>query len=1144
MGTKLVSNIKNFIISGRNQNGIKGLVKGSYPNGYRNFGPDLDRMMLPLNKKYVDESKLVDSINEEINSIGGCITSGLGKDNYYISVLKCLVEFIQWDIKKERENYAKYGMFLFLKLLEGYKDHWVDSIRLTAFIRSQSEVWLSKDSAALQHYGKWIILGNMKRNLEKNSHLYYKEFESLSRDGAHIVSTNVNIGQKYPGLSANSLPIKMCTLSSKLVEMLCKCIININNRLESKNDKEKHKLKGYKNGLITGEQSLKPNEVSNKDLIEVTLILEIILLGFLMEGKTFEEESGALISEFLIPSLASLIDSKLILSYCLSFHNVKYYLNEKGPGRSLCDTMEIFREDSNLFFQGDKATINELIESLYLRFLYLIETLSIIFLKEFQEEKAMQQRCSDTISGKVASEIEDDSVSQSTSLNNFNNSNSNNELGLIQRFKVQDRINILPLKFKSLNDKLYSLCYYPYILTSDICLSICRGNSDYTVELITLLTCALRYHTINTSYSEDFQRLFQNADPFFIIDELMVSISGGNDEIPRSILYYETPQYCYSLLRCLHRVLCCCPRIVGISRLVSTLINLIDVILPLYDLNGTLCSRSKNFDGQISTIGNNRGAMTGGDLGKCALLMRNVAFQVMFDIMCILSDTSQVFYVIRVLVKIRDWCGSCLLDLLRRCQRLASQSSEMGNLNKSTLSVNNSQLKSNNNNVVNGLTTAINQKYDKLDLRTRVGATGLIQTLNKKNSELGSINSASEGSKLVQSSSLAGRNSGSVASYNSGNDLSYLNIGGLREFDLEIVNPSFWSASKILEIASINRKWITGQIGNSGNNYISMNFTGGGVAGGGVINGLNGNNISNMSISSGISSGLSSDIIVSSKTTQVIFNRSENMGSNNSGGSGLGGGALRTDVIGGSTKSMPCANTNIIAATTNATANVTNAVTSYTTDFSPSTIAIGVGNVPSSGSSNYGNILSQKAAVIPSSNYCYDYNNEDEENEDYDFDDIDTSSDEDKSVLNFKGNERRRGGGRYKFGGGYVEEDRRGGGGGGEEEEEEEDDDDDDDEDNDDSDNSGGEDGDDDYWEADQKLLELIRLRPTSSIINAQPPTAGILRRTVSSDVSISKGTFSKIGSISSLWTKHNSSPPKALSSMKRVCFAEVAQIY
>ncbi|CUV04842.1 unnamed protein product [Cryptosporidium hominis] len=1136
MGTKLVSNIKNFIISGRNQNGIKGLVKGSYPNGYRNFGPDLDRMMLPLNKKYVDESKLVDSINEEINSIGGCSTSGGGKDNYYLSVLKCLVEFIQWDIKKERENYAKYGMFLFLKLLEGYKDHWVDSIRLTAFIRSQSEAWLSKDSGALQYYGKWIILGNMKRSLEKNSHLYYKEFEGLSNDGTHIVSTNPNIGQKYPGLSANSLPIKMCTLSNKLVEMLCKCVININNKLESKNGKEKDKLKGCKNSIITGEQSLKANEVSNKDLIEVTLILEIILLGFLMEGETFEEKSGALISEFVIPSLASIIDSKLILSYCLSFHNVKYYLNENGPGRSLYNTMEIFREDSNLFFQGDKATINELIESLYMRFLYLIETLSIIFLKEFQEEKAMQQRCSDTISGKVTSEIEDDSASQSTSLNNFNNNINNNELGLIQRFKVQDRINILPLKFKSLNDKLYSLCYYPYILTSDICLSICRGNSDYTVELITLLTCALRYHTINTGYSEDFQRLFQNTDPFFIIDELMVSISGGNDEIPRSILYYETPQYCYSLLRCLHRVLCCCPRIVGISRLVSTLINLIDVILPLYDLNGTLCSRSKNFDGQLSTIGNNRGGMTGGDIGKCALLMRNVAFQVVFDIMCILSDTSQVFYVIRVLVKVRDWCGSCLLDLIRRCQRLASQNSETGNLNKRTLSTYNSQLKSNNIGGVNGLTTAVNQKYDKLDLRTRVGATGLLQTSNKKISELGNVNNTSEGSKLVQNSSLVGGTSGSVASYNSGIDLSsYLNIGGLREFDLEIVNPSFWSASKILEIAGINRKWITGQIGNSGNNYISMNFTGGGVGGGGMINGLNGNNSSNMSISSGISSGLSSDIIVSSKTTQVIFNRSENMGSNNSGSSGLGG-ALRTDVIGGSTKSIPSTNTNIITATTNATANATattsatnaaTVVTSSTTASSPSAIAIGVGNISSSGSSNYGSISSPKAVALPSSNYCYDYSSEDEENEDYDFDDIDTSSDEDKSIVNFKGSERRRGSGRYKFGGGYAEEDRRRG--------EEEDDD---------SDNSSGEDGDDDYWEADQKLLELIRLRPTSSIINAQPPTAGILRRTVSSDVSISKGTFSKIGSISSLWTKHNSSPPKALSSMKRVCFAEVAQIY
>ncbi|KAH8584534.1 uncharacterized protein ELE39_000424 [Cryptosporidium sp. chipmunk genotype I] len=1124
MGTKLVSNIKNFIISGRNQNSIKGLVKGSYPNGYRNFGPDLDRMMLPLNKKYVDASKLVDSINEEVNNIGGCSTSGGGKDNYYISVLKCLVEFIQWDIKKERENYAKYGMFLFLKLLEGYKDHWVDSIRLTAFIRSQSEAWLSKDSSALQYYGKWIILGNMKRSLEKTSHFYHKELGVLA-GGAHVVSINGSLESKYAGLLANSLPIKMCTLNNKLVEMLCKCVININSKPESKKGKEKDRLKGCQNSLMSKEQNLKTNEFTNRDLIEVTLILEIILLGFLMEGNTFEEKSGDLISESVIPSLASIIDSKLTLSYSLSFHNVKYYLNEDGPGRSLCSTMNIFKEDSNLFFQGDKASISELIEGLYIRFLYVIETLSIIFSKEPQEDRAVQQRYSDTITGKVTSELEDDSISQSSSLNNGNNNIGSNELGLIQRFRVQDRINILPLKFKSLNDKLYSLCYYPYILTSDICLSVCRGNSDYTVELITLLTCALRYHTINTSSntredSENYQKVFQNIDPFFIIDELMVSISGGNDEIPRSILYYETPQYCYSLLRCLHRVLCCCPRIVGISRLVSTLINLIDVILPLYDLNGTLCSRSKNLDGQISTGGSNRGAITGGDIGKCALLMRNVAFQVMFDIMCILSDTSQVFYVIRVLVKVRDWCGSCLLDLIRRCQRLASQSSEVGSFHKRfTFSANNGQLKSNNTSGVNGtIITGGNQKYDKLDLRTRVGVLGLPQTSNKMFGESGNINNTSEGSRLVQSSSLIG--GGSVVSYNSGIDLSsYLSTGGLREFgselDFEMVNPSFWSASKILEIAGINRKWITGQIGNSGNNCINMNFTGGGVGGSGVISGLSSNSSTNMSISGGISSGLSSDIIVSSKTTQVIFNRSENMGNNNGGNSGLGG-ALRADVIGGSATSISCANTtNNTVATTAITAS------------SPLAVAAGLGNIVSSGSSNnYAGILSPKAVIPPSSNYCYDCSSEEEENEDYDFDDIETSSDDDGggggSIVNFRDGDRRRGGRGFRLGGGCDEEERKGESG----------------------ENNDDYDDDDDYWEADQKLLELIRLRPTSSIINAQPPTAGILRRTISSDVTINKGTLSKIGGISSLWAKHNSAPPKTLSSMKRVCFAEVAQIY
>ncbi|OII72866.1 uncharacterized protein cubi_00838 [Cryptosporidium ubiquitum] len=1084
MGTKLVSNIKNFIISGRNQNGIKGLIKSSYPNGYRNFGPDLDRMMLPLNKKYVDASKLVDSINEETNNIGSCSVSG-GKDNYYISVLKYLVDFIQWDIKKERENYAKYGMFLFLKLLESYKDHWADYIRVTGFIRNQSEIWLSKDNTTLQYYGKWIILGNMKKSLERNIHFYQEELDVL-RDGTHLVCVNYNLGSKFTGLSVNSLPIKMCTLSHKLVEMLCKCLLNINTRLDNKKGKEKERLKEHQNGL-TKDQSLRINEPCNRDLIEIEIILEIILLGFLIEGNAFEEKSGDLISDSVIPCLASIIDSKIILSYGLSFHNVKYYLNENGPGTSLYNTMNIFRQDNNLFFQGDKASPYELIESLYIKFLYAIETLSIIFSKESQEEKATQQKYSDAISGKVTSEFENNLTSQSSSCNN--NGINGNELGLIQRFKVQDRINILPLKFKSLNDKLYSLYYYPYILTSDICLSICRGNSDYTVELITLLTCALRYHTINTTSNlgkdtENFQRLFQNNYPFFIIDELVVSISGGNEEIPRSILYYETPQYCYSLLRCLHRVLCCCPRIVGISRLVSTLINLIDVILPLYDLNGILCSRSKNLDGHTNTGGSCRGitggsnrGITGGEMGKCALLMRNVSFQVMFDIMCILSDTSQVFYVIRVLVKVRDWCGSCLLDLIRRCQRLASQSSEMGISQRVNCKANNVQSK--NVCVVGGTNIMItgNQKCDKSDQRTRT-SVGSLQISNRTGNEANV--SFSEGSKLLQSSSSSG--SGIC---NSGVDLSsYLCTGGgLKEFgnevDLETINPSFWSRSKILEIAGINKKWITGQIGNSGNNYISVNFAGGGV-GGGMVNGLNSS--SNMSLGVGIASGLSSDIIVSSKTTQVIFNRSENMGSNNSGNSGSGG-ALRADVIGGSASSVPSSS-------------------------SSSAIVMGGGM---SGSVNCGGILISKT-VPPSSNYCCDYSSEDEDDS-YDFDDIETSSDEEPgNMMNFRDGERRREG--YRLGRRGVEE----------EEEEEEDD--------------------EEYWEVDQKLLELIRLRPTSSIVNAQPPTAGILRRTVSSDVNINKGTFSKIGSISSFWTKHNSAPPKTLSSMKRVCFAEVAQIY
>ncbi|KAJ1606622.1 hypothetical protein OJ253_2663 [Cryptosporidium canis] len=280
-------------------------------------------------------------------------------------------------------------------------------------------------------------------------------------------------------------------------------------------------------------------------------------------------------------------------------------------------------------------------------------------------------------------------------------------------------------------------------------------------------------------------------------------------------------------------------------------------------------------------------------------------------------------------------------------------------------------------------------------------------------------------------------------------------------------------------------KWITGQIGNSGSNYISMNFTGNGLASGGVVGSLSSGN--NISVNGGISSGLSSDIIVSSKTTQVIFNRPESMGCSSGGSVGAGGGALRAEAIGGS------------------------ATPSVSSSSSGSAFC----------SPGHGGCSVPKTTVPPhTSNYCYDYSSEDE---DYDFDDVNTSSDDEgEEIERFRDSERRRRGG-CRSG---MEDD---------EEDDEEDE----------NDDGGGEyeEDDDDYWEADQKLLELIRLRPISSIINAQPPTAGILRRTVSSDLSINKGAFSKIGSIS-FWTKHNSAPPKTLSSMKRVCFAEVAQIY
>ncbi|KAF7456313.1 hypothetical protein HWI79_3166 [Cryptosporidium felis] len=1095
MGTKLVSNIKNFIISGRHQGGIKTLVKASYPNGYRNFGPDLDRVMLPLNNKYVDASKLVESINEEISDACGGNGSGSydaagtwnGKDNYFISVLKCLVDYIQWDVKKDRENYAKYGMFLFLKLIETCNESWIDSARLTGFIKSQSENWLSKDQTLLQCYGKWIILINMRRTLENNIQEFYREM-GVSTGGYgpydHFYS-------EFSGPKNNCitpLPVKNCTLNQKLIEFLCRNANSIRSKLLncSKKSKDKEKAKEIPLDFNTNKGCFESSY--NKELVEMTLILEIILLGLIIEEKVFREESKMLISESILLSMTSIVDSKSISNFGVSLHNAKYYLNNTGPGKSLFHTLNMLRKDNNLFFQGDRVKQSDLIEDLYTKYLFLIEALSANFSRECIEERQPESKSGNTSSPELECQI-----ALSGTSNCQLNVNSFNELGLIQRFKAQDRIHILPLKFRALNEKLFALYYYPYILTSDICLSICRGNSNYTVELITLIICALKYHIINNnSDAEESEEngIFQSNEPFFIIDELMTSISVSNDEIPKYILFYETPKYCYSLLRCLHRVLCCCPRTYGISRLVSTLVTLIDVILPLYDLNGILCSRSKNTDNPLTGVNGNRIL---GDFGKCALLMRNVAFQVLFDIMCIFSETSQVFYVIRVLVKVRDWCGSCLLDLIRRCQRLASQCELKSNQKMAHSATHSGQ----------GKQKTHFQSLEKMEvLRTREGE--FPPCFSRKNQVRTSGNSHLHTGKGFGGSGL-GNGSGNFVSSNT--QLHPADMVGPAQFvgsessemDLETVNPSFWGAPKILEIAGINRKWITGQIGNSNNNYVGIGFSGvggggsGGLTNGGVGGGLSSGGIGGLS-SGSVASGLSSDTIVSSKTTQVIFNRIENggiggasmgvgvIGGGGSCGQATVGGALGTDVVGGSTAPAVLA-----TATTGASQTGAN--------FQPGSCTGGGTGVGSCGAVGLTTI--QRPASPFTSNYCYC----DEDEEDgFEFDETETSSDDSGSDA-----------------GGYGGEDYEGG-------------------------ENDEEDG--DYWEADEKLLELIRLRPTSSIINAQPPTVGILRRTVSSEANRG-GAFSKIGGgISSFWTKHNSAPPRTLSSMKRVCFAEVTQIY
>ncbi|KAH8739170.1 hypothetical protein FG386_001037 [Cryptosporidium ryanae] len=1004
MGKKIVSNIKNFIISGgRSQNGIKSIIKGSYPNGYRNFGPDLDRMMMPLNKKYVDISKIMEQVNEltSNNNNGGVSNSAalnnkVQMENYFTSLIKCLINYVQWDIKKERENYAKYGVLLLIKLIDNCFDKLKEYVNIINYMKNYIEIWISKEGTQLKYYGKWILLCLMKNNLQGN-------IGTLTRS---------TINERNSTL--NSIPLKNCILNLKLVELICKNLINLNkNIIINKNT-------SYNNGLNADKSN------NNKDIIDIIVILEIISLGLLTQGVIFEGKSRKVIYDSIIPSLTTILNDNIVVKYGISLHNVRYYLINETPGQSVTSTINKFiKEDNNIFFQGDRMNSQELINYLYINYLFIIETLSMILTKEDNSNN---------------NNIGDIFINM--------NINNNNDNCILNKIKNQNKINILPSHFKLIDDKLNSLYYYPYILTSDICLSICRGNSDYTIEIINTISQALRYYIINCNVNkEDNNTLFIRNEPFFIKDEIMISLSGTNEDTPKTILYYKTPQYCYSLLRCLHRILCCCPKIQGISKWLTTLVNLIDILLPLYDLNGILCSRSKINDNlQINNMYVNTNTSIN-EMGKCALLLRNVSFQVLFDIMCLLSETAQVFYVIRVLVKIRDWCGSCLLDLIRRCQRLASEANSNSNIN--CLDKCNSYIRN-------------HKKNEKNELKN-------ISAADNNNSN---CKNKFDNIDLILNSNI----------------------------EIEIVSPTFWSTSKINEIANINKKWITGQMGNINNNSINS-----------------GSNI-NIVASCGTSSNIQNDTGFNNKspsfdTDYDISTNDNNNSNNNNNNNGIfiGDVSIEVGLKNQNSSQLPSSSQSSFSGFSGVFSRLysiknKNKVkekdrTSVTdNNIDNNNVNVKRNELLLSPPEVIVNLLNDNYLNDADSQNVHKYNNNNNEFEDEDEDDdycddiLDDSEDDMGKEYNYK-----------------VSDDEEG----------------------------------DDYWEVDHKLLELIKLRPTSSLINAQPPITGILRRTVSSDISNNKSSLSKIGgSISSLLTKHNSAPPRTLSSMKRVCFSEVPQIY
>ncbi|OII78371.1 hypothetical protein cand_034290 [Cryptosporidium andersoni] len=864
MAAKIVNSIKYLLFSAKHTKVIRTLIKSSYPNGYRNFGPDLDIMMMPLNKKYVDTSKIEEHINCNSNTA----------EERFLASMKYIVQYIQWDIKKGRKNYVRFGVLLLIELINKSQKHWMKPSELSNYIKLICENWLDKRND-LEIYAKWLLRSNIARNINN-------------------IFGKINEGQYY------KIPLSCCSLNTKIIQDLCKCITSFSSCI-------KKFQRDY-----TETSSIQRNKIINKEIMDLKITLDCILMGLLVETDVIDSSPEKLVTEYILPSLASFAESEFVVAHGMIFHKVKYYQKSWNANSVIGNKKVELIEDNNIFYQGDTFSFTTLIENVYITFLKVIETLSKTSLREYQEDI----------------------------INNFENLALLTEVELINNSsKPYSDSAVLPPLFKDINFSLQSQFFFPYILTSDICISICNGNPDYGMDIISSITNTIKYYSSPKFFSnnnslesnQDNISLLYICQPYFIMDEAIAALVQPG-ETPAALLNYTTIQYCYSLLRSLHRVLCCCPRSSNIPKVISVLLSTIDVILPLYDINGILCIKNK-LNGSVikGKNKNSSSALTNTSSGRSALLLRGAVFHVILDIMCIFSETSQVFNVIRVLVKLRDWCGSCLLDLIRRCQRLSLTSESLNNGNK---------------------------------------MTNLCKNATKNTTKDNQLNL----------------------------------------FFSNIANPSFWSDTKIQEIANINRKWISGQ-----NNHFHQK----------------------------------------QKKLSNIVPRAEHL------------------------PEFPVTG-------------------SLQLEFSLST--------PSGTNTNRNNKIITKEKFVNEDNRHREWNsfsqglsNEIDETSCIDRDDY--SNYHDNQYDSDCSDEKNSDNSIYKY--------------------------------------YGSDDSDEEQW-IDEKLIELIKRRPISSILNAEPPANGILRRTASE---YPPNSSSRSG-FTTIWTKYHSAPPKTFPSMKKVCFAEMIEIY